>query len=150
MSESTTADAAPLTTSRAYHLDWIQRNINRYSTNALAMKGAALAVTVSMLIVMAAVGDQQLGIQGGFNWALTAGVVLLFVLWTCDAHYHQHQRLYTSLFDDVRRGEGESDIDMDVQAYRSKARFYTVLWEKPLSYLYIGSIIVLTIPIVSM
>jgi hypothetical protein len=150
MSESTTAGQAQLTSSRAYHLDWIQRTLTRYSLHALAMKAAALTVTVAMLVVTAAVGNQEWGVQGGFNWALTAGVALLFVLWLCDAHYHQLQRLYGSLFDDVRRGQGESSIDMSVASYRTSARFYTVLWEKPMAYLYVGSIIVLTVPIVSM
>lgn len=143
-----TADASALTTSRAWHLDWIQRTIHRYSIHALTLKASALMLTVSMLVAIAAVGVGEGGTLGAMHWSLTAAVVLLFVMWMCDAHYHQQQRLYIALFDDVRGSAGESNLDMNIDPYWTGARFYNVLWEQPMSFLYVGAIIVLSLPVI--
>jgi len=137
-----------LATSKAYHLDWIQQTIRRYSFHALAIKMLTLALTIAMLVTMAVVGSTDELMKGTYQWSLTAAVALVFILWLIDTHYHQQQRRYNYLYESVRKTDGPTNLDMSISSTADTVRYYAVLWERPLSWLYVGCLVALTIPAV--
>jgi hypothetical protein len=118
----------------AKHLEFIQNIINRMSNNSFLLKG--WNVTVSSAILALVVSNPN---------PLFAVVALFSSLsfWGLDAYYLRQERLFRSLYDDIRVGTTAKKIrktelfNLDTDKYEADVpSWFRTLWSKSVFWLH--------------
>ena len=124
------------------HLEFIQNIINRMSNNSFLLKG--WNVTVSSAILALIIGNPN---------PLFAIVALLSSLsfWGLDAYYLRQERLFRSLYDDLRvdastkKAKKVEVFSLDTDKYETQvSSWFRTLWSKSVIWLH-GVIIAVVI-----
>lgn len=123
------------TTANTKHLELIQRAINRYAWQSIAIKVLVVASTlVGLTLATEPVGT---AIQPG-----VVAIVLVFSLWLIDGHYHDMQRRYVQRYDEAVRA-AETDWAMTVPV--AGKIDVSALWRPGVAILPIASIALLAL-----
>ena len=85
------------------HLEMIQDVIKRMASNSFALKGWAVTI-VAALFALSAKESNDL-------FFLVAFIPVL-MFWFLDSYYLKQERLYRSLYDDVRKPQSTTDFSM--------------------------------------
>jgi len=94
------------------HLEFIQSVINRMSGNSFLLKGWSVTL-VAALFALAAKDANK-------NYVIVAYIPVL-MFWVLDAFFLSQERLFRSLFDDIRERTNEKiDFSMDAAPYRDR------------------------------
>jgi hypothetical protein len=127
------------------HLEFVQNIINRMSNNSFLLKG--WNVTVSSAILALIIGNPN---------PLFAIVALLSSLsfWGLDAYYLRQERLFRSLYDDLRVSATAKEtkkvevFSLDTDKYEAQVpSWFRTLWSKSIFWLH-GIVIAVVILIV--
>lgn len=96
------------------HLEFIQGVVNRLASASFRMKGWSVVLASALLVLLVRTGPAEFG-------AILVFPVLMF--WALDGYFLSRERLFRRLYDDVRRKEGNVDLSMDVDGFKSTGRF---------------------------
>lgn len=88
------------------HLEMIQGIINRMASNSFMLKGWAVTLVSGIFVLASKDADKM--------YFLVAYIPII-VFWGLDAYYLKQERLYRSLYDDVRKKK-DSEIDFSMKA----------------------------------
>jgi len=92
------------------HLEFIQAVINRMAFNSFLLKGWSVTL-VAALFALAAKDANK-------NYVLVAYIPVV-IFWVIDAYFLSQERLFRSLYDDVRKKkEDEIDFSMNTEDFR--------------------------------
>ena len=92
------------------HLEMIQTVINRMANNLLFLRG--WTITLVTVIFLLAGRETIDGIY------LLSSVPVIVMFWILDGYYMSRERLFRSLYDEVReQEEAEIDFSMDISPY---------------------------------
>ncbi len=86
------------------HLEFIQATITRMSKNSFLLKGWSITIAAGLL----ALGSDNLSCE-----LLLLAYLLTLLFWMLDAYYLLQERLFISLYNDVRK-KGEKDINFSM------------------------------------
>jgi len=97
---------------RIKHLELIQGLINRMSSNSFMLKGWAVTLVAGIFALSANGTDKRFFI---------IAYIPVLVFWFLDAYYLLQEKLYRSLYDEVRQ-KIDSDIDFDLKTDKYKTK----------------------------
>ena len=114
------------------HLEMIQGIINRMAGNLFYLRGW----TITLVPGLFAFSTSQ-GASKGYFWL---AYLLLLIFWILDGYFLSQERLFRSLYDDVRqRSEDEIDFSMRTDKYKKswKSRPYGAMFSSTLLWFYV-------------
>lgn len=82
------------------HLEFVERVIERLAGNSFILKGWAITVVAAILALAAKDTNRE--------FALVA-LLPAISFWGLDAYYLRRERLFRCLYEDIRKGAGNSD-----------------------------------------
>lgn len=95
---------------RIRHLEMIQGVINRMASNSFALKALSGTITAAVIAYAAATKDPA-------RWFVVAGILPAVIFWAMDAKYLRLEKMFRSLYDDVRKGVVTEPFDMNFMRY---------------------------------
>ena len=94
------------------HLEFIQSVINRMSGNCFLLKGWSVTL-VAALFALAAKDANK-------NYVIVAYLPVI-IFWVIDAYFLSQERLFRSLYDDIRKKKNEEiDFSMETAPFRDR------------------------------
>ena len=94
------------------HLQIVQAVISRMAANSFALKALAVSVTAGVLAIAGTAAHPS-------SRLVLLAFIPVVMFWILDTRYLRLERLYSSLYDGVRRGEVEDPFTMDSTRYTS-------------------------------
>lgn len=94
------------------HLEMIQGVINRLAHNSFLIKGWSVAILSAGVIFIVRSGVQQ-------EFLMLAFLMPVVIFWILDSYYLRQERLFRSLYDEVR-GRETTDFSMDISPHMGK------------------------------
>ncbi len=100
------------TESKLKHLEFVQAVVNRMASNSFLLKGWSVTL-VAALFALAAKDANE-------NYVIVAYIPVL-IFWIIDAYFLLQERLFRSLYDDIRKKkEDEIDFSMNTEQFHSR------------------------------
>ncbi|MCK4664009.1 MAG: hypothetical protein KAT68_14165 [Bacteroidales bacterium] len=120
------------------HLEFIQGVINRMARCSFLIKGWCITL-VAALVALAAKEDK--------SELLIVTIIPILIFWTLDGFFLYQERLYRSLYDEVRiKKEEKIDYSMNTSSFVSgKKTWFCSIFSKTLNLLYISLILLVVI-----
>ncbi len=101
------------------HLEFIQQTINRVAGNSFLLKGWSVTLIVGIFALSAKDSNTHYILLAYFP---------TFLFWFLDGYFLQQERLYRSLYDEVRKKEeNQIDFSMNAQIFVEKDKRNTWL-----------------------
>ncbi len=111
------------TENKSKHLEFIQSVINRMSGNSFLLRGWSV-ILVAALFALAAKDANK-------SYVVVAYLPVL-AFWTLDAYYLSQERLFRSLYDDVRKKEERQvDFSMNTKPFRRERNAWAACLVSP-------------------
>lgn len=114
------------------HLEMIQGIINRMAGNLFYLRGWTITLVTGLFAFSTSQGSSK-----GYFWL---AYLLLLIFWILDGYFLSQERLFRSLYDDVRqRREDEIDFSMRTDKYKKswKSRPYGAMFSSTLLWFYV-------------
>lgn len=126
--------------SKLKHLELIQGVIDRMGSNSFRLKGWAVVLVSAILILVAR--------EDAYGLAFI-GLVPVGAFWGLDAYYLRQERLFRSLYDQVRELDAEKiDFSMDTSSFTEpRLSWRSALLSKTLRTFYIAIAIALVVAV---
>lgn len=125
------------------HLELIHGVINRMASNSFKLKGWAVTLASGIFALASKDSDKM-------YFLITYVPVIVF--WFLDSYYLWQERLYISLYNDVRmKDENDIDFSLNVSNYANnllKNTFYSALLSKTEIWFYISLALICTCVII--
>jgi uncharacterized membrane protein len=121
------------------HLEMIQGVINRMASNLFFLKGWSITLIAALFALSAKDANSK--------YILVAFVPLI-IFWILVGYFLSQERLYRSLYDDVRKLEEKNiDFSMDTRKYKTNKRngWWHSLFAPTLLWFYLSLIVVMLI-----
>lgn len=110
-------DQSFLGSDRLKHLEFIQAIVTRMGTSSFLIKGWTLTIAAAFFAVLAS----------RLSWSIAlTGLIPIIAFWFLDGQFLWQERLFRSLYDDVRRPNADIEImSMNISCYKD-----TKTWAK--------------------
>jgi hypothetical protein len=130
------------------HLEFIQNIINRMSNNSFLLKGWIITVS-SVVLALLISKPNPLFVVAAFLSSLS--------FWGLDAYYLRQERLFRSLYDDLREGNNAKKtkkveaFSLDTDKYETRIPSWVrTLWSGSIFWLHDGVIMVVITTIIAL
>ena len=120
---------------RTEHLKMIQEVIKRMGTNSFAMKGWAVALVTGFFVLDTKLNSMPF---------LLLAIIPLIMFWFLDSYYLQQERLFRSLYEEVRTSQEDFNFDMNTKSYKTHDgnSFSSAFWSNTEVWFYLVLIII--------
>lgn len=109
-----TSETSDVPEQKIRHLEMIQGVINRMASNSFALKALSGTITAAIIAYAGATKDPA-------KWFALAGILPAVIFWAMDAKYLRLEKMFRSLYDDVRIGVVTEPFDMNFMRYDKTA-----------------------------